>query len=69
MVRDFCYVRKGNRRLSQASALAVPDLQEDMVREMPKEEGRPLFQEVRLPHCLIEMQKGGLASVKSSMHA
>ncbi len=42
-------MRKGDWRLLQARFVAVPDLQEDMVRDVPKAEGRPLVQEARLP--------------------
>jgi len=50
--RLLCKVRKGDRRVPQAAALAVPDLQEDMVRELPEEEGWPGVQEARMPRVL-----------------
>ena len=46
-------VRKGDRRYLQTTPVAVPDLQEDMVREVPKAKGRPSVQEAgvpRVPH-------------------
>ena len=46
-------MRKGDRRSLQAYSLAVPDLQEDMVRKVPQAKNRPSVQEVgvpRVPH-------------------
>jgi hypothetical protein len=47
--RLLLQVRKGDRRLSQTCALAVPDLQEDMVRELPQAEDWLVFQEASVP--------------------
>jgi len=51
-------VRKGDRRVPQACALAVPDLQEDMVRKVPEAEGREGVQEAGLP-ALPNRDAGG----------
>ena len=49
MVSGLLEVRKGDRKPLQACSMAVPDLQEDMVREVPQAKGRPSIQEAGVP--------------------
>jgi hypothetical protein len=42
-------VQERDRWVPQASLMAMPDLQKDLVRKLPEEEGGALVQEARLP--------------------